>query len=67
MRGVNILRYSHTLSSGEELMLCLAFSTELEDNNVFIHRARYMYETMQDAIKKRESQLKGTINEAKSS
>lgn len=58
MKGIDTLTYRHILSNSEELVLSLAFTVELNDVNSFVERAKYMYETMKDAIDKREAQIK---------
>jgi hypothetical protein len=49
-KGVDTLRYSHTLSNGEDLVLSMAFSKDIENEDAFIARCQYMYKTMSNAI-----------------
>ena len=57
MTDIDTLRYKHVLSNGERLTLSLAFSIDLNTRDSFLERAKYMYDTMQHAIKEREAQL----------
>jgi hypothetical protein len=58
VRNIDSLRYSHTLSNGEELTLTMAFSKENENEDVFMARCQYMFRTMSAAIHAHELKFK---------